>query len=311
MKTTFKTIATLALCTVLMPGMGSVDGAQAQITGADLLRGIAGVAENLARRDAQRGRSADAANWAAWANLYRTGAALLPPQMSAQQMLRGNIEFCRQMMAKAALQGQRPLTNFYRASVVMWQDLLNQVERGGEVIVHFPDEMLIPIPGAPGTPWERMSISVPAQPPVVTAPPAVSSPTFGGDAQSLINRLNSMSQADVNRLMGRGHWLDAFKPWWWDRTGGNPLAQFGIGKGLMGTLGTRDLNRIFDQRELDRIAPQLRQAQIMGNLAGGIAAQNRVYNEVGKYENYRLADKAAFEALLRLWAQVQRTGVNP
>jgi len=310
MKTVVKVVTVFVVSAVMMLGFGAMGRANAQMSGSDLLRGIARVAGSLARRDIERGRTADAANWQGWAALYQAGAAQIPPQMSAQQMLRLNIDFCRQMERRASVQGHRPLANLYRASVAMWQDLLRQVERGGEVIVHFPDEMLIPIPGAPGTPWERMQVRPEVQKPLVTTPP-VSSPSFGSDIQSLLQRLNSMSQADVNRLIGREHWLDQFTPWWWDKMGGNPLAQFGIGKGLMGTLGTTDPSRIFNQSELDRIAPLLRQAQIMGNVSAGIAARDRVYSDVARYENYRLADKAAFEALLRLWAQVQRTGVDP
>ena len=128
----------------------------------------------------------------------------------------------------------------------------------------------------------------------------------------MLNRLNSMSAAEVNARMGQGHWLDQFTPnWMKNAPGGNVLAQFGIGNGLMATLGTQDINKIFDQKALQQIAGKLRQAQILGNIAGGQAAQNRVYNQVQQYQNYQMADKDRLEALRRLYEVVARTGLDP
>ncbi len=43
-----------------------------------------------------------------------------------------------------------------RASSAMWQDMAKQIQRGGEVIVRFPNEFLTVLPGAPLAPWEQM-----------------------------------------------------------------------------------------------------------------------------------------------------------
>jgi hypothetical protein len=121
-----------------------------------------------------------------------------------------------------------------------------------------------------------------------------------------------MSSAEVNARLQGGHWLDQVTPNWVKLApGGNVLAQFGIGNGLLGTLGTRDINRILNPQELNQIAGRLRQAQILGNVAGGQAAQNRVYNDVQKYQNYLAADKDRIEALRRLYEIVSRTGLDP
>ena len=286
-----------------------------QMSGSRLLKGLAGVAQGLAQRDAGLGRSADAANWQAWAQLYAAGAQALPPTLSAAQMTALNAAYCDRLAGASESRGAAPLGRFYRASSTMWRDLTGQIARGGQVIVRFPDELLRPIPGAPGTPWERVSAPSPLQPggaapngaqalAALRAQASNRSATapFSGDAAGLINRLNSMSQADVNALMAKGSPLDQFTPYWLKKApGGNVLAQFGIGNGLMGTLGTRDINRILNPAELERIQPKLRQAQILGNLAGGMAAERKVRNEVQKYDYRRSLEKDAEEKLKQLF----------
>lgn len=140
-----------------------------------------------------------------------------------------------------------------------------------------------------------------------------SAPLFSGaeSPQQMINRLNSMSAADVNALTNKPHWLDQFTPHWLKKApGGNVLAQFGIGNGLMKELGSLDLRKILDPNRLDAIQSKLRQAEILGNVAAGQAAQNRVYNEVQKHQNVLLADKDRAEALKRLWEAIARTGLT-
>jgi hypothetical protein len=120
-----------------------------------------------------------------------------------------------------------------------------------------------------------------------------------------------MSQAQINGLMRQGHWLDQFTPYWWNSTGGNPLARSGVGSGLMGTLGTSDINKILDPNGLAGIQGKLRQAEILGGIAAGQAAQNRVYNDVQRRDYLNLAEKDKIEAMRRLYEQVARTGLAP
>jgi hypothetical protein len=139
-------------------------------------------------------------------------------------------------------------------------------------------------------------------------------PLFSGSdsPQQLINKLNSMSSADVNALMSKPSIWDQFTPnWVKNAPGGNVLAQFGIGNGLMKELGTTDINKILDPKGLDAIQGKLRQAQILGNIAGGQAAQNKVYNDVQKNQNLLLAEKDKAEAMRQLYELVARTGVSP
>jgi hypothetical protein len=139
-------------------------------------------------------------------------------------------------------------------------------------------------------------------------------PLFNGteSPQQMLDRLNSLSSADIDALMRPPHWLDAFTPYWLKNApGGNVLAQFGIGNGLMRELGARDLRKILDPKGLDSIQGRLRQAQILGNIVAGQAAQNRVYNAVQRYQNTLLADRARVEALRQLYEAAARTGLDP
>lgn len=319
---------------------------QGKLSASSLLQGMGNVASNLSRRDAGLGKTRDAAIWRQWADLFQTQARQTPPQMCAAELAAFEVNALRKFAVVMEARGNAPAARLYRASAALWQDVANQIARGGEVIVRFPDEFLVVLPGVPGTPWENVQrpvITPPVTPPVVVQPQPnpvatavlkeaasldaqsrainqllaqlqanvntnpgtllrtpVSTPPFntasGGDISSLINRLNSMGAADVNKLMGQGHWLDQFTPYWLKNAGGNPLAQFGVPNGLMGALGTSDLSRILNPSELDRIAPQLRQAQILGNLAGGMAAEQNIRNQVQSDFYKQLFDKAAFDA---------------
>ncbi len=341
-----KKMKTFAASVVLALAISSLSHAQGQgkLSASALLQGMGSVASNLARRDAGLGKVRDAAIWQQWADLFQTQSRQTPPQMCAAELAAFQVNALRKFAVVMEARGNAPAARLYRASAGMWQDMANQIARGGEVIVRFPDEFLVVLPGVPGTPWERMQspAAIPVVPPTVQPQPnpvatavlkeaasldaqsrainqllaqlqanvntnpgtllrtPVSTPPFntapGGDISSLINRLNSMSAADVNKLMGQGHWLDQFTPYWLKNAGGNPLAQFGVPNGLMGALGTSDLSRILNPSELDRIAPQLRQAQILGNLAGGMAAEQNIRNQVQSDFYKQLFDKAAFDA---------------
>jgi hypothetical protein len=139
-------------------------------------------------------------------------------------------------------------------------------------------------------------------------------PLFSGNdsPEQLISKLNSLSSADVAKLTSKPNVLDQFTPnWVKNAPGGNVLAQFGIGNGLMKELGSTDPKRILDPNGLNAIQGKLRQAQILGNLAAGQAAENKVRNSVQANQNLLLADKDKAEALRRLYEQVSRTGLSP
>jgi hypothetical protein len=308
--------------------------ASADLPAARLLNGIANVANGLSERDARLGKAAEARVWNDWSAFFRRHAAECPQDLQASQLSAMNAAGLPRLAQAAEQGGQRPYARLCRASGRMWADMLEQIRRGGEVIVRFPDEFLAVIPGAPHTPWQGLRPATPPIAPAVSAgrqqdanaeaaarllallnarqarPASPASP--GAGAQDLIRRLNGMSLAEVNALTSRGHWLDQFTPAWVrNAPGGNVLAQFGIGNGLIGALGTTDPNRIFNQRELDAVAGRLRQAQALGQLSGGMAAQNRVANDVRKHENLVAADQDRQEALRRLYEAISRTGVTP
>jgi hypothetical protein len=139
-------------------------------------------------------------------------------------------------------------------------------------------------------------------------------PLFSGadGPEQLISKLNSLSSTDVAALTSKPNVLDQFTPNWVKKApGGNVLAQFGIGNGLLKELGTTDPKRIFDPNGLKSIQGKLRQAQILGNLAAGQAAENKIRNDVQKNQNLLLADKDAAEKLRQLYEQVSRTGLKP
>ena len=278
MKTSIKAITACAMTALLTLGVGPASRAQneghAITSAASLLQGVANVASGLARRDAQQGRIESARTWEAWASLYRAGAVRLPAHVTAQQWLAATLVVSRQMAAAAEARGAAPYARLLQASAAMWQDVASQVARGGGVTVRFPDEMLVPIPGAPGTPWQQAQM--PQQRPIMATPPTVSAPS-------------------------NGHWLDQFTPWWMKNGNNNPLATSGVPSGLLGKLG--NLSTLGDTNSINEINQLLRRAQAAGNLSGGMAAQNNVYNQVGNYQIYRRNDQAAFEALLRLYQQ--------
>jgi hypothetical protein len=140
-----------------------------------------------------------------------------------------------------------------------------------------------------------------------------SAPLFSGSdsPEQLINRLNSLSSSDVNALMSRPNVLNQFTPAWIKNApGGNALAQFGIGNGLMKELGSTDLKKILDPKGLDAIKGKLRRAQILGGLAAGQAAQNKVSNDVRKHDSLLAAEKDAAETIRQLNEAASRTGVD-
>lgn len=106
-------------------------------------------------------RAQDARTWRAWADRYR-GLAALPAaqQADAGWVASSNVTGNRQLAQQARQAGATEAEDLYRASAVFWQDLATQLEHGAALSIHFPErQMLHPVPGLPGTPWERPAAS--------------------------------------------------------------------------------------------------------------------------------------------------------
>lgn len=129
-----------------------------------------------------------------------------------------------------------------------------------------------------------------------------------GGVESMIARLNSMSQADVNRLMSQPSIWDKFTPYWYKRDGGNVLGQAGVPSGLL-----RDLSRLDnlgDTATNTRINGQLRQVNALGALAGGMAAEQRVRNSSQAWFYKNLGEKD-YDAISRQLIPIEtRTGIQ-
>jgi hypothetical protein len=324
--------ALFAVAVLVLPA--SAKPAPQVIDGKQVLRDISTVAGMLSRRDTGNGKADAAGIWRGWSALYGRAADQCPAGIPGDKFCARQVMGLLQMAVQADRVGNTRYARLCRASADMWGDIGRQVMRGSkDPTVRFPDEFLQPIAGAPATPWESTRIvagSPPAAPPTLTraqkaqlleqllrqsqaanARPAATPPfnpyTSSGD---LIAQLNSMSQSDVNRMMGQSSFWDQFTPYWYRRDGGNVLGQFGIGKDLMRTLGTTDPRKILDPNGLNGIQGQLRQAQVMGNIAGGQAAQNKVYNSVDAHDRSVRDSNALLEQLLRLNEVEARTGVT-
>ena len=101
----------------------------------------------------------EAGTWQAGASLY--GQIARNPQVQAEAALdfaRNNIAFNRELTGRAEQSGNKDAAALYRASAKMWAELVSQLERGGAVTVRLPKaQMLKPIPGLPGTPWQALA----------------------------------------------------------------------------------------------------------------------------------------------------------
>src|SRR5438552_7689786 len=172
MKATIKPLITGIAIAVLLFGIGSSRKAQADLPAANLLNGIANVANSLSMRDAQQGKLQQAAIWRGWADFYRGYVPQCPPNLPASRLATMNANGLPQLAAAADARGLTAYARLCRASAAMWQDMANQIVRGGEVIVLFPDEFLVVIPGAPLTPWANLRAAAPAQQAQRPAPPA-------------------------------------------------------------------------------------------------------------------------------------------
>ncbi|MGN6516732.1 MAG: hypothetical protein ACTHLR_12940 [Rhizomicrobium sp.] len=100
---------------------------------------------------AQSAGAADARTWHGWATQYRQ-VSVQPNVRDASALdLTAQLAQINERDAAAATDPRAAALS--RASVLYWQDLHEQLERGGPVVAHFPKEMLIPVPGMDGTPW--------------------------------------------------------------------------------------------------------------------------------------------------------------
>lgn len=99
----------------------------------------------------------DARIWRAWADRYRALAALpAAREADAITVARSNVTGNRQLAQQARQTGAADAEDLYQASAVFWDDLAAQLERGDTLAVRFPErQMLHPVPGLTGTPWER------------------------------------------------------------------------------------------------------------------------------------------------------------
>lgn len=119
--------------------------------------------------------------------------------------------------------------------------------------------------------------------------------TTGGIA-GMIGRLNSMSQADVDRLMARPHFLNQFTPKSFD-----PLAGTGISSAVVRAAG--NTRTILDARAQQALERQLVTVRRMGAIAQGMAAERNVRNQVSKHEYDQMFRKSSEEAKGRLYAE--------
>jgi len=103
----------------------------------------------------------DAQVWRAWADRYRALAALPAAQQTdALTVARSNIAGNRQLAQQARQAGAADAADLYQASAVLWDDIAAQLEHGDALTIHFPErQMLHPVQGLPGTPWERADAS--------------------------------------------------------------------------------------------------------------------------------------------------------
>ena len=129
-----------------------------EATGADLLYRVGDEAAREAF-EASRQDEMDAAQlWRQWATRYwNQGDQIRNRDLPIGQLLNGNIAFNRRASAQAADAGNERAARFYDASARFWNDIGQQLAAGQKPEIHFPKrEMLSPIAGLPGTPWENM-----------------------------------------------------------------------------------------------------------------------------------------------------------
>lgn len=114
---------------------------------------LADQAQVDAQSAAKSGHAEDAKTWRAWERQYRelaiSPAIVGKSALDITAMLAANND-------KAAEKTSDPrAVALFRASARLWRDLHRQMDRGTELTIAFPHEMLTPIPGLDGTPWAK------------------------------------------------------------------------------------------------------------------------------------------------------------
>ena len=122
-----------------------------------LMQQLADQAQHNAANAESAHHAQDARTWRAWADRYRALAALpAAREADAVTVARSNMAGNRQLAQQARKTGAAEAEDLYQASATFWADLTAQLQRGGALAIRFPErQMLHPVQGLPGTPWER------------------------------------------------------------------------------------------------------------------------------------------------------------
>jgi len=128
------------------------------LTASDLIYRVGDEAAKEAFQSSDQDESDAAQLWRQWATRYWNHADQLRGRpIPLAQYLQGNMNYARRAAQQAAAAGNMPAARFYDASSRFWNDIYQQLANGQKPAIHFPKrEMLNPIPGLPGTPWENM-----------------------------------------------------------------------------------------------------------------------------------------------------------
>jgi hypothetical protein len=146
------------LCAILMLFIVAFLANAEEPTASDVLYLVGDQAAREALQAIDQEQPAAAQLWRQWASHYWNHAdTLRATPLPADQYIARNIDFCRQAAAQAADAGQQPAARFYDTRARFWDDVLRQLQAGQKPAIRFPKrEMLNPIPGLPGTPWQDL-----------------------------------------------------------------------------------------------------------------------------------------------------------
>ncbi|HVL40271.1 MAG TPA: hypothetical protein VM328_12850 [Fimbriimonadaceae bacterium] len=108
----------------------------------------------------KRGKSQDALVWHFWSGLFEYGAYQMPATATWADALQASINFCAQLESLYTQQRQPTHARLYRAMNNFYRDLWDQLAKSPIITARFPKEMLVPVAGAPGTPWDPRSFEI-------------------------------------------------------------------------------------------------------------------------------------------------------